>query len=221
MSFNDSARMRTTTFICTGLLAAGLVTGMAPPASGSGPDGPRLGSGVALTADRARLAPSLRADLHAYLAAHGSDEKISAAGLSVRLPGRRATVDVGAGRMRVGGGRAVDSNAVWQIGSNTKAFTSVVLLQLEAEHRLSIDDTLGRWLPAYRGWRDVTIKRLLNMTSGIPTYDESPAFLRALAANPDRYFSARRLVAFARAGTPTHGYSYSNTNYILAELIIE
>jgi CubicO group peptidase (beta-lactamase class C family) len=38
----------------------------------------------------------------------------------------------------------VQPDALWQIGSNTKAFTSVLLLQLEAERRLSIDDRLGR-----------------------------------------------------------------------------
>ena len=123
--------------------------------------------------------------------------------------------------MRIGGTRPVRSTSVWQIGSNTKAFTAVMLLQLEAEHRLSISDTVGKWLPAYPQWRGVTIKRLLNMTSGIPTYDHSRALLRAFAARPHRRFTPRQLVAYAEAGTPTHGYSYSNTNYILGEMIIK
>ena len=58
------------------------------------------------------------------------------------------------------------------------------------------------------------------MTSGIPTYDTSRAFLRAFAASPHRRFTPRQLVAYAKAGQPTHGYSYSNTNYILGEMII-
>jgi D-alanyl-D-alanine carboxypeptidase len=201
------------------LMAAGIVF----PAAASGPahGGPRSWSDQQVSSDRGRLAADLRANLVAYLGAHGSDEKISGTGLSVRLPGNRGTVNVSAGTMRIGGDRAVRSNDVWQIGSNTKAFTSVILLQLEAEHRLSINDTLGEWLPRYRQWRDVTIERLLNMTSGIPTYDDSPAFLRAFAEHPHRYFSPRRLVAYADHGKPTHGYSYSNTNYVLGELIIE
>jgi D-alanyl-D-alanine carboxypeptidase len=176
---------------------------------------------AATSCDRACLTKELRGDLRAYLRVHGSAERISAAGLTVRLPGQRGTIDVGAGTMRIGGTRPVRSTSVWQIGSNTKAFTGVMLLQLEAEHRLSINDTVGKWLPQYRKWRGVTIKRLLNMTSGIPTYDTTPALLRAFAAKPHRRFTPRQLVAYAENGAPTHGYSYSNTNYILAEMIIK
>lgn len=204
------------------IVAVLLAVGVAVPAVAAGPSGDaRSGPDAAASCNRACLARELRGDLRAYLKAHGSDERISAAGLSVRRPGKRGTIDVGAGTMRIGGTRPVRSTRVWQIGSNTKAFTSVMLLQLEAEHRLSISDTLGKWLPRYRQWRGVTIKRLLNMTSGIPSYDNTPAFLRAFAAHPHRRFTTRQLVAYAKAGTPTHGYSYSNTNYILGELIIK
>ncbi len=206
-----------------GLVVAVLLTGgVAVPAVATGPVGAvRPGPNAVASCHRACLAKELRRDLRSYLRAHGSAERISAAGLSVRLPGHRRTIDVGAGTMRIGGTRPVRSTRVWQIGSNTKAFTSVMLLQLEAEHRLSIDDTLGKWLPRYRQWRGVTIKRLLNMTSGIPSYDTTLAFLHAFEADPHRRFTTRQLVAYAKAGKPTHGYSYSNTNYILGEMIIE
>jgi D-alanyl-D-alanine carboxypeptidase len=115
----------------------------------------------------------------------------------------------------------VGPDTVWQIGSNTKAFTSVLLLQLEAEHRLSIDDPLGRWLPQYPQWRDVPIRRLLNMTSGIATYDDQPAWYADYAADPHTYFSPERLVGYVLGAPATSGYSYSNTNYVLAEMIIE
>ncbi len=204
------------------IVAVLLAGGVALPAVAAGPVGDaRSGPDAAASCNRGCLARELRGDLRAYLKAHGSDERISAAGLSVRRPGKRGTIDVGAGTMRLGGTRPVRSTRLWQIGSNTKAFTSVMLLQLEAEHRLSISDTLGKWLPRYRQWRGVTIKRLLSMTSGIPSYDNTPAWQRAFAANPHRRFSTRQLVAYAKEGPPTHGYSYSNTNYILGELIIK
>jgi D-alanyl-D-alanine carboxypeptidase len=205
-----------------GLVVALLLAGgLAVPAVAAGPVGGARPDAHAASCSRACLARELRGDLRAYLKAQGSAEQISAAGLSVRRPGHRGTIDVGAGTMRIGGTRPVRSTRVWQIGSNTKAFTSVMLLQLEAEHRLSIGDTLGKWLPRYRQWRGVTIRRLLNMTSGIPSYDHSLTMLHAWAAHPHRRFTPRQLVAYAEAGQPTHGYSYSNTNYVLGEMIIE
>jgi D-alanyl-D-alanine carboxypeptidase len=169
----------------------------------------------------ASLAGDLRADLAAYLHDHASDEHVSAAALSVSLPGSVSTIDVSAGTTRFGGSRPVTPDSVWQIGSNTKAFTSVLLLKLEAEHKLSIHDTVGRWLPQYPRWRDVTISSLLHMTSGIPPFDEQPAFMAAFAAHPYREFSKEQLVAYAIGAPATSGYRYSNTNYILAEMIIE
>ena len=206
-----------------GLVAAVLLAGavVSPAVAASPVSATRSEPGSVTSCTRACLAKELRGDLRAYLEDHGADERISAAGLSVRLPGRRGTIDVGAGTMRIGGTRPVSRTSVWQIGSNTKAFTAVMLLQLEAEHRLSISDTVGKWLPGYPQWRGVTIKRLLNMTSGIPSYDHSRALLHAFAARPHRRFTPRQLVAYAEAGTPTHGYSYSNTNYILGEMIIK
>jgi D-alanyl-D-alanine carboxypeptidase len=74
----------------------------------------------------------------------------------------------------------------------------------------------------YPAWRDVTIMQLLDMTSRIPDYAAQPAFGAALAAAPGAYFSAVRLVSYV-TGLPLgpKGYSYSNTNYILAQMIIE
>jgi D-alanyl-D-alanine carboxypeptidase len=98
----------------------------------------------------------------------------------------------------------------------------VILLQLEAEGKLSINDPLSRWLPEYPAWGTVTIKQLLNMTSRIPNYALQPAFVATIAADPGTRFSAARLVSYA-VGVPLapKGYYYSDTNYILAQMIIE
>src|SRR3954465_3754394 len=204
------------------LVAALLVlAGLVAPITGAVPAHAAPSGPVTAGAGDDAVASQLRADLEAYLQARGAAEHISAASLSVNLPGQRSTIDVTAGTTTFGGSVPVRPDSVWQIGSNTKAFTSVLLLQLEAEHRLSIDDTLGTWLPQYPQWRDVPIRRLLNMTSGIATYDDEPAWYADYAADPHTDFSKKRLVGYVLDAPATSGYSYSNTNYVLAEMIIE
>jgi D-alanyl-D-alanine carboxypeptidase len=164
---------------------------------------------------------ALRAELNNYLNTRRVPEHISAVSLRVTYPGTKPTIALAVGRTRYGGGPALSTGALWQIGSNTKAFTSVMLLQLEAEHKLSISDTLGTWLPQYRAWRRIQIKQLLNMTSGIQDYEDQPAFQHAYAAAPNTVFSTSRLVSDV-VGLPLQkGWNYSNTNYILAQMIIE
>ncbi|MGY1636304.1 serine hydrolase domain-containing protein [Geodermatophilus sp. SYSU D00742] len=180
---------------------------------------PQVGARPAQAGDDV-LRAELRADLEAYLRDRGAAEHISAAGLTVTLPGG-PHVDVAAGTTTTGGTEPVPDDALWQLGSNTKAFTSVLLLQLEAEGRLSVDDPLGRWLPEYPQWADVPIRRLLNMTSGIPDYDDRPAFQADYVADPLRYFPPERLVGYAAGAPATSGFSYSNTNYVLAEMVVE
>jgi D-alanyl-D-alanine carboxypeptidase len=202
------------------LVAALLVLGgLVAPIGGDVPA--RAAPAGPVTAGADDLESRLRADLEAYLQERGVAEHVSGAGLSVNLPDRRSTIDVSAGTTTFGGSVPVRPHSVWQIGSNTKAFTAVLLLQLEAEHRLSIDDTLGTWLPQYPQWGDVTIRRLLDMTSGIATYDDQPAWYADYAADPHTYFSPERLVGYVLGAPATSGYSYSNTNYVLAEMIIE
>jgi D-alanyl-D-alanine carboxypeptidase len=204
------------------LVAALLVVGgLVAPIAGNVPAHAAPSGSVTAGAGDDDLRSQLRADLEAYLQARGVAEHVSAAGLSVSLPGRWSTIDVVAGTTTFGGSVPVRPDSVWQIGSNTKAFTSVLLLQLEAERRLSIDDTLGKWLPQYPQWRDVPIRRLLNMTSGIATYDDQPAWYADYAADPHTFFSPERLVGYVLDAPATSGYSYSNTNYVLAEMIIE
>jgi D-alanyl-D-alanine carboxypeptidase len=181
-------------------------------------------SPAAAPAAHAPLEQALSTDLSGYLARRGAVEHISAASLSVSLNSDTPNIDVAAGTTTFGGSVPVTPTYLFQIGSNTKSFTSTCILQLEAQGKLSIHDRVGKWLPEYPAWKNVTIEHLLDMTSGIPTYDANQSMLSAYAANPLRLFSTRELIAYVYPNTafaPGKGWLYSNTNYLMAQMIVE
>ena len=119
--------------------------------------------------------------------------------------------------------RAVDR---WRIASVTKAFVSTVVLQLEAERKLDIDDSVDRWLPGVvPNGGAITLRELMNHTSGIYNYTDDSTFVNALLSNPGRVWTPRELVAVGIAHPPLFppgtNFSYSNTNYILLGLVVE
>jgi len=174
------------------------------------------------TRGRLTTAVAACALLSDYLTTRRTAEHISAVSLRITFPGTRPAISLAGGTTRYDGGPPVPASALWQIGSNTKAFTAVILLQLEAEGKLSIDDPIGTWLPQYPAWRHITIRQLLDMTSRIPNYTSEPTFAAALAANPSARFTTAQLVSYV-AGLPLgpKGWHYTNTDYILAQMIIE
>jgi D-alanyl-D-alanine carboxypeptidase len=115
-----------------------------------------------------------------------------------------------------------DPRSKFRIGSNTKAFVAAVLLQLESEGRLSLDDTVERWLPSVVPNRTITLRRLLNHTSGLPEYagDAQVALPYAANTNPRQPWPPRTLVDIALSKPPVTGFHYSNTNYVLAGMVI-
>src|SRR5579872_702757 len=169
------------------------------------------------------LVSGLQADLQHYLTARAHVEHISAISLSVYVPGEPANINVAVGHIQYGGaGAAVTPSALFQIGSNTKSFTAATILQLEDEGVLSIDDTVGKWLPQYPAWKNITIRRLLNMTSDIPTYDDMESMLSAYANNPMNDFTTTQLVGYVYPRIDSNGgWLYSNTAYLMSEMIIE
>jgi D-alanyl-D-alanine carboxypeptidase len=102
------------------------------------------------------------------------------------------------------------------IGSITKTFVATVVLQLAAEGRLSLNDSVQKWLPGVitgHGYHParITIRQLLQHTSGLPDYTADPRFQTAQALA--QTWRPRQLVDIAlRLGPPVHGWLYSNTN---------
>jgi len=118
--------------------------------------------------------------------------------------------------------RPATATTIYRIGSITKQFTAAAIMRLVDEKRLSLDDDLSKYVPNFplQG-HHVTIRQLLNHTSGIHNYTAVPAWRShwAEAMTPDSIVS---LVADKPFDfTPGNAWSYSNTGYVLLGMVIE
>jgi D-alanyl-D-alanine carboxypeptidase len=175
----------------------------------------------------ASQAEKIQAALESWVAERAPAEKITRAAAYVSFGDPGPAIEAFAGKTgRDPQDPPVRQNTLFQMGSTSKSFTAAVILKLEAAGKLSLDDPLGKWLPQYPAWKEVSIRRLLNMTSGIPNYSETETLSRAWVNEPTRDLTAAELVEAAYPSgandLPTSaGYHYSNTNYILAGMIAE
>lgn len=190
-----------------------------------------LALGLALVAPVARAeasqAEQIQAALESWVAERAPAEKITGVAAYVSFGDPGPAMEAFAGKTgRDPQDPPVRQNTLFQMGSTSKSFAAAVILKLEAAGKLSLDDPLGKWLPQYQAWKDVSIRRLLNMTSGIPNYSETETLSRAWVNEPTRDLTAEELVkaaypSDANALPTSSGYHYSNTNYILAGMIAE
>jgi D-alanyl-D-alanine carboxypeptidase len=137
---------------------------------------------------------------------------------------------VTSGVAKVGSDRPVPQNGYFRAASTTKAFTATVILQLVGEKRLSLDDTVEKWLPGVvhgndNDGRRITMRHLLQHSSGI--HDDMPGF-----ESPEDYYqqrfdkhTAQEYVAAAMRHRPDfepgESWAYSSTGYLLLGMIIE
>ena len=114
----------------------------------------------------------------------------------------------------------------FRMGSNTKTMVATVVLQLVAEHRLQLTDPVQKWLPGLiPNGAGITLRMLLNHTSGLFNYINDPGALKAFTGQDTRAWTPRELIAAAVRHDPLFApgtdYSYSNTNYVALGLIAE
>jgi D-alanyl-D-alanine carboxypeptidase len=147
--------------------------------------------------------------------------------VAVRRSGEEPSV-VASGRAELASGRGMTSLDRFRVGSLTKPIVATVILQLADEGRLSLDDSLARFLPGTLPDGDrITLRQLLNHRSGIGDYVDDPGFQAAVFAEPSRVWAPQELIAIG-AAMPRHfapgaadRWDYSNTNYILLGLVAE
>jgi D-alanyl-D-alanine carboxypeptidase len=150
-----------------------------------------------------------------------------APGAAARVRDGHAVKQAASGAADLRSGRRMRPGLNYRVGSVTKPLVATVVLQLVAEGKLSLSDTVERWLPGILPYGDqVSIRQLLNHTSGVPDNALEP--LVVLYTVPDgrsRAWTPRELVALIADQPPDFPpgttWKYSNTGYVLAGMIIE
>ncbi len=118
-------------------------------------------------------------------------------------------------------GKAVDENTVFAIGSITKQFTAACVMLLVQDGRVRLDSPIERYLPGAPHAHEVTVRELLDQTSGLADYSSRPALQRALHPHLLTELKPATLIGFVASEPlefqPGTKFEYSNTNYVLAE----
>ncbi|MGX1366837.1 CubicO group peptidase (beta-lactamase class C family) [Streptomyces canus] len=114
----------------------------------------------------------------------------------------------------------------FRVGSNTKTLTATLVLQQVAEKSIGLDDTVEKWLPGLvKGGEHITVRMLLNHTSGLGDFLLTPEFLPSLTGQEQRTWKPEELLAVTPEQDPPtepgKKYSYSNANYEALGLILE
>jgi D-alanyl-D-alanine carboxypeptidase len=150
--------------------------------------------------------------------------------VGIALPDRRM-VTVSLGYADLEARRGLKPTDRMLAGSIGKTFVSAVTLQLLDEGKLDLEDKIEKWL-GKEPWFDrlpnarlITLRMLMNHTSGIPEHVLNKDFINTLREQPDKVWKPEELIAFILDSKPLfeagQGWSYADTNYILVGMIFE
>jgi D-alanyl-D-alanine carboxypeptidase len=145
----------------------------------------------------------------------GAHAKTTGAVLAIRNPTCGA-------RTLVSGPTKIDATSLHRIGSVTKTFTASVILSLVKEGTLGLDDKVSKWVTGVTGGDGITLRQLLDHSSGLFNYTDDTAFQKTA---PDHVFTPRELVDIGLRNpvyfAPGSSWHYSNTNFILLGMVAE
>ena len=136
----------------------------------------------------------------------------------------RRVISAGVADLQTGARLRVDDHM--RLASVSKAFNGATALSLVTRQVLSLEDTVGKWRPDLpHEWADITLRQLLNHTSGIPDFTEEQAFIDALLASLLVAPSPVQLLSYIEkpkpSFTPGTNYAYSNSDNVIVGLMIE
>jgi D-alanyl-D-alanine carboxypeptidase len=123
------------------------------------------------------------------------------------------------------GATQITANMLFSAGSITKTFTAVTIMQLAEENKLSLDDSLYNWISSYSNIDStITIRQLLNHTSGLYDIADNSQFFEQIFLDQNRIWTLEEILSdyvldpYFPKGTEWH---YSNTGYIILRSIIK
>ena len=116
-------------------------------------------------------------------------------------------------------------------GSIGKTYVSAAMLQLVQEGKVNLDSRIERWFgndawfPRLPNAKDITVRMLMNHSSGIPEHVLDKKFIAEMKKDPDRIWRPEELITYVLDAKPLFsagkGWSYADTNYILVGMIFE
>ena len=155
--------------------------------------------------------------------------------LSYKLP-NQSIKTLSAGYANLSNLKPISTQTLFAVGSITKSFTSTIILMLKQQGKLSLDDKLTSfakpgdqlyaWIQKYPFLKQVTLRQVLDHTSGVPAALNTPVFTKLFAKNPTQCYSNNFLmnhIVFKQKPyfQPGSGqYHYTNTDYMLAAAVI-
>jgi CubicO group peptidase (beta-lactamase class C family) len=216
------ARAGTLRWLTVALVAAALAAALAAgPAAGRAaapPEcaAPKVARGDACVA-KARVARQVTAIVRRAMRA----ERQKAVIYSVRIDGRDVVTAAEGESMT---GVPATPAMSWRIGSIAFAMLGTLALQLQEDGVVDLDAPIARWRPELPHADRVTLRMLLNGTSGYQDYVSDPRFLKAVLANPFRQFTEAQLLADAFRRPPQCApggcWNYSHANFVIAQQIL-
>jgi D-alanyl-D-alanine carboxypeptidase len=169
------------------------------------------------------LKPIDQAELQTMVETTAKELMIPGAVVLLRTPQGEFTVTYGTTLLGAANPPSADTH--FRIASNTKTMTAALIVRLAQENKLSLDDPVSKYVSDVPDGDKITITELLNMRSGLYSYDDNPEFSAALERDPTKVWSPAEVLAIAFKHPPYFppgtDFHYSNTNYVLLGLIAE
>lgn len=166
---------------------------------------------------------SIEAKLDEAIDSFYINDKLPGITAEIRTPGFSYIKCVGKADLKTGAERKYDDKI--RIGSITKTFTATVILQLKDEGKIGLDDKLSLYYPDYPDASNITIRQMLDMTSGIPDYIEDPVVLKSFVYDRLDKYTPVDLYNITKEMKPDFppgkGWNYSNGNYNILGMLIE